>query len=753
MSSADQDDNFIAEALPAFISEAHEQIEMLEQLLLQLEHSPDDRELLDALFRCAHTVKGSAGIFGLDRVVSFTHHVETLLDRLREGRLALTPELSTLLLQCNDQIRTLVDTAGQSVDDGTDADAAREAIVQRLKAAGGDGPAPAAAVAGATAGGSAASAPAGPRRWHVSVQFGANTFRNGMDPLAVLNYVRGMGAIPSIACDTMAVPSLESLDPESCHLAFEFSLETQAAREQIESGFSFVRDDCNLNLISPDGTPQDFAALIAAMPDNPRIGEILVSVGAITHQQLQQGLRTQASNVAPEGGVAPLGEILQSKAGVSPQVVAAALQKQQKQRDSAGATVPGDDNRFIRVPADRLDEVINLLGELVIAGAGASLLARNTRQGSLIEANDQITRLIEEIRNGTLQLRMVPIGETFARFRRVVRDTASELGKDVALEIVGGDTELDKAVVERIADPLMHLVRNALDHGLETPDDRAAAGKPAQGKLTLSACHESGGILIRIQDNGRGIQRDKVLQRAWERGLVEQGVVPADADILKLIFEAGFSTAEKVTNLSGRGVGMDVVRRNIEALRGSVVITSEPGQGSCIEIRLPLTLAIIDGFLVGVGPSKFIFPLEAVVEVIENRAPTTALDAHGRSCVELRGQVLPVLNLRTLYALESPQPERSSVVVIRCGAQRYGVMVDALLGQHQTVIKPLGRMFRSLRGMSGSSILGTGDVALIFDVNSLSQLAERPPQLHSVTSRNTSAGAALHRISPEGQAS
>jgi len=450
---------------------------------------------------------------------------------------------------------------------------------------------------------------------------------------------------------------------------------------------------------------------------------------------LQHGLRTQGEVAAAGTTTRPLGEILQSTVGVCATVVTAALNKQTKgkHRDAApaapaanaasSAAAAGDDGRFIRVQADRLDSVINLLGELVIAGAGAALLARQTRQGTLIEANAQISRLIEEIRNGTLQLRMVPIGETFSRFRRVVRDTAAELGKDVSFEIVGGETELDKSVVERIADPLMHLVRNALDHGLETADERQANGKPGQGKLTLSACHESGSIVIRILDDGRGIHREKVLARAWERGLVEPGVTPPDEDILKLIFEAGFSTADKVTNLSGRGVGMDVVRRNIEALRGTVMIYSDPGEGSRIEIRLPLTLAIIDGFLVGVGASKFIFPLESVVEVIEARSSIGTPDANGRSVVELRGRVLPVLSMRTLYGLETDEPDRISVVVIKSGSHSYGVMVDVLLGQHQTVIKPLGRMFQSLRGMSGSSILGSGEVALILDVNSLGEFA------------------------------
>ena len=719
MSPSDADTSFIAEALPAFISEANEQISAIEQLLLQLEDAPDDRELLDTLFRCAHTVKGSAGIFGLDAVVAFTHHVETLLDRLREGQVVLTPALSTLLLQCNDAIKTLVDAAS----DGAEPDqAAHQSLVRRLQLASGE--------AGAVAASPEPPSPAAGNvalTWHVSVHFGPETYRNGMDPLAVLNYVRGLGQIPRIACDTAAVPSLQAVDPESCHLGFDFGLDTAALRPEIEAAFSFVRDDCQLHLIEPNAQARDYVTLIEAMPDNPRLGDILVAVGAISRVQLQLALQSQSKRTLASGHAPPLGQILQATSGLSPQVLGAALQKQHKQQSNGDGTAPGDDNRFIRVQADRLDMVINLLGELVIAGAGAALLARQTRQGTLIEANAQISRLIEEIRNGTLQLRMVPIGETFSRFRRVVRDTATELGKDVLFEVVGGDTELDKSVVERIADPLMHLVRNALDHGLESAEQRQACGKAAQGKLTLSACHESGSILIRIADDGRGIARDKVLARAWERGLVEQGVMPADADILKLIFEPGFSTAEKVTSLSGRGVGMDVVRRNIEALRGSVTVHSEVGKGSRIDIRLPLTLAIIDGFLVSVGPSKFIFPLDSVVEVIESQPTATALDARGCSIVALRGKALPIISLRRLYALEGPTPERSSVVVIQSASSRFGVMVDLLHGQHQTVIKPLGRMFRTLRGISGSSILGNGEVALIFDAGSLGDLASSAP--------------------------
>ena len=695
MKPMDMDLQFVADALPAFLSEAHEQIESIEQLLLQLEDAPGDRGLLDALFRCAHTVKGSAGIFGLSAVVAFTHHVESLLDLLRAGALQLTPALSTLLLQCNDQIKALVDAAQHPPADDSAAQATRTALVLQLQAAGAAVAGPASAQTAAPA--AAATAPtATTLPWQISARFGPETFRNGMDPLTILRYVAGLGSIPQLQCDTAAVPTLEAIDPECCHLGFQFTLDTDADRETITAAFSFVQDDCQLDLQAPSAPVQDTAP------------------GAAVATALTAALTTAlatALTTAPTTALTP-----------APTPAAAASNPPR----TTGQAGPADDNRFIRVQADRLDAVINLLGELVIAGAGAQLLARQTKQRNLIEANTQIGRLIEEIRNGTLKLRMVPIGETFSRFRRVVRDTAAELGKDVALEIVGGDTELDKSVVERIADPLMHLVRNGLDHGLETPETRLAAGKPAQGRLTLSACHESGGILIRIQDDGRGISRSKVLARAWERGILPAGTTPADDDILKLIFEPGFSTAETITNLSGRGVGMDVVRRNIEALRGTVTIRSTEGAGSTIDIRLPLTLAIIDGFLIGVGSTKFIFPLDAVLEVIEQRSAALQPDGRGRACVELRGKVLPVVDLRTLYALDSCPPPRVSVVVIQSQGRAFGVVVDALLGQHQTVIKPLSCMFKCLRGISGSSILGSGEVALIFDVSSLAALAAQP---------------------------
>jgi two-component system chemotaxis sensor kinase CheA len=684
------DDDFLRDALPAFISESVELLDQLEQLLLELEASPGDRELLDALFRCAHTIKGSAGLFGLDDIVQFTHHVETFLDALRTGQVALNTHTSQLLLRSADQVRRLIAHMGaHDVAASKDLPDEREALIDALHTA----------LSGDDTGTHAAALSASPSRppmteldthaaplqaptsgHHLNVHFKPDTFRDGFDPLAILDYLGTLGEIGQLTIDCSRLPRFAELDPESCHLDVTLDLISPRSTQDIVAAFDLVREDCDVR-VTPLGAGAD---------------EGTHGADAAVASAQRAPTPTQAPAPTPE-------------------------------RRAGNERRANEDARFLKVRADRLDEVINLLGELVIAGAGTALLSQRTGDSELIESSHQLGRLIEEIRNGTLQLRMVQIGETFGRFRRVVHDLAAELGKDVHLDIQGADTELDKSVVERMTDPLMHLVRNALDHGLETREQRLAAGKPESGTLRIAASHDAGGILISISDDGRGIDRERVLARARERGLVAPGVTPNDADLLALIFEPGFSTAEHVTNLSGRGVGMDVVRRNIESLRGRIDLHSEQGHGTTIDVRLPLTLAIIDGFLVGVGPSKFIFPLEAVVEVIESRPTESDLNAQGCSVVELRGQVLPVLSLRRLYGIESPEPDRSSVVVIQSGGRRYGVLVDQLLGQHQTVIKPLSRMFRSLRGMSGSSILGNGEVALIVEVTSLSQLAEHPP--------------------------
>jgi two-component system chemotaxis sensor kinase CheA len=340
--------------------------------------------------------------------------------------------------------------------------------------------------------------------------------------------------------------------------------------------------------------------------------------------------------------------------------------------------------------------------------------ASTTIRDSVSEAQDEVTRLIDEVRHSALALRMVPIGMTLRRFERVVRDVCVDLGKEVHLTITGGDAEMDKALVERISDPLLHLVRNSLDHGIEPPEERRRAGKPAAGVLRLHAYHDAGSIVIEVSDDGRGLDRDRILAKGVERGLVPAGAAPSDSEVFGLIFQPGFSTAEKVSNLSGRGVGMDVVRRNVTALRGSIEVESVRGQGATIRIRLPLTLAIIDGFLVAVGTSSFVVPLDRVTECVE--FPPEQCD---RNCMDLRGEVLPFIRLRQLFGIDGEPARRQSVVVVEQSGQRTGLVVDALLGEFQTVIKPLGPLFSTLRCVSGSTILGNGDVALILDVGPL----------------------------------
>lgn len=718
---SDSDEAFIAAAMPSFINEAQEQIDAIEQLLLELEDDPSNRELLDSLFRCAHTVKGSAGIFGLGRVVEFTHHVETLLDRMRDGDIALTPEISTLLLQCNDQIKWLVATAAMPEEDGESQRTLRADLVARLQAltsAGSQAAAPAAERPASLEPAPSAPATPGTGVWTITAQFGKDTFRNGMDPLSVLKYLQTIGRVVHVKPLLETVPRLDNLDPEDCHLGFSIALETSASREDIEGAFSFVIDDCQLDVVAPQTPEQSLVSAIEALPDAPRLGELLVSAGAISQDRLGEVLSTQqALGGRVPAAQARLGSLLESRAGVPPVVVEAALGKQKRIREQGSS-----EERYIRVHADRLDAVINLLGELVIASAGAALLAQKSRRGDLVESSENVNRLIEEIRNATLGLRMVPIGETFSRFRRVVRDTASSLGKEVQLEIEGGDAELDKSMVEKIADPLMHLVRNSLDHGLEPPQERLATGKEPVGRLCLSARHEAGAIVISIEDDGRGINRERVLQRAWNRGLVEAGVVPSDDAINMLIFEPGFSTAEQVTNLSGRGVGMDVVKRNIEALRGTLSLHSRPGKGLRVDIRLPLTLAIIDGFLVASGSIKFILPLEAVLEVVDATGHAWTSNTSGVYSTSLRGTALPVVRLRDYYSIEGVPTARASVVVVHSVHGPFGIEVETLMGHHQTVIKPMGELFRRVQGISGSSILGSGEVALILNPDSLSAL-------------------------------
>ncbi|MFZ1765657.1 MAG: chemotaxis protein CheA, partial [Candidatus Nitrotoga sp.] len=549
-----------------------------------------------------------------------------------------------------------------------------------------------------------------------------------MDPLSFLRYLSTLGEIVSITTMFDALPLADEMDAESCYLGFEIDFKSDADKATIAGVFEFAREGSLVHILPPHSKLTEYIELIRSLPENEtRLGEILVATGALTQQELESGLSEQQTSARPDGSTTPLGEILVEQRSVEHEVVQAALDKQTQSKDSKNK-----ESRYIRVQADKLDELINMVGELVIAGAGVSLLAQRVSDNALQEAASVMSGLVEEIRDGALRLRMVPIGETFNRFQRVVRDVGRELGKDIELVITGADTELDKTVVEKIGDPLMHLVRNAMDHGIESASIRQARGKSAKGTLRLNAYHDSGSIVIEIVDDGGGLNRDRILQKARDRGLIAPNVTPSDQEIYNMIFEAGFSTAEAITNLSGRGVGMDVVKRNITALRGTVDLDSTVGQGTTVSIRLPLTLAIIDGFLVGVGKSSYIVPLDMVQECIELTETDRQLTRE-RSYLNLRGEVLPFVMLREHFEVEGAGARRENVVVVTCAGQKAGLVVDELMGEFQTVIKPLGKIFSTLRGISGSTILGSGEVALILDVPSLVQQAVNRESQHVST--------------------
>ncbi|MEW5788912.1 MAG: chemotaxis protein CheA [Pseudomonadota bacterium] len=710
----------------AFVQESGEQLENMEDTLLLLEKSPEDGEAINTLFRAAHTIKGAAGVIESAFIVAFTHVVENVLDVLRDGEIQVSPDLIALLLQCKDHMGALIAVvAAEASEPGPDLEAQSERLAAALKGflpqqAGLPEEVPLAEA-------EVQPQDSGPGHdcWHISVRFGSDVMKQGMDPLAILRYLATLGEIAHLSTLVDTLPPAAEMDPEACYLGFEIDLRSSADKAAIERVFDFVRDDCLLRILPPYAKVSDYIAHIEALPeDTMRLGEILVKCGALTAEELAEGLQHQAllaqgpadDEAAP--AKPPIGEILVDKQVVQKAIVDAAAAKQSQVSEKKA-----QEAKLIRVQADKLDSLINLVGELVIAGASAALLAQRAKDPALFEATSAITRLVDEIRDGALRLRMVQIGETFNRFHRVVRDVSKEMGKDIDLLITGAETELDKTVVEKISDPLMHLVRNAIDHGIEAPALRQERGKPAKGTLRLNAYHESGSIVIEVGDDGGGLNKERILAKAVEKGLVPEGAELADQDIYKLIFEAGFSTAEQVTSISGRGVGMDVVRRNIEALRGSVHIDTAPGRGTTLAIRLPLTLAIIDGFLTGVGDAAYVVPLDLVEECIELTS-----EAASRDYLNLRGEVLPFLRLSEQFGHGRSARRRQSVVVVRYAGQRAGLVVDELMGEFQTVIKPLGPVFSQLKGIAGSTILGSGDVALILDVPNLIARTTATPQ-------------------------
>ncbi|MEO3952921.1 chemotaxis protein CheA [Chromobacterium piscinae] len=709
----------LEQAMQTFLEESRELLDEMESILLDVEAEQTSSEQLNALFRAMHTIKGSAGLFGLDPIIRFSHQAENLLDQLRDGKLKLDDELVGLLLRCHDHVKLLIQAlaAGDSLEALSD-EALEAALLgyltvpQAMQPPAREAPPPAASR---------------PERWVLSLRFGPDVLRNGLDPSSFIRYLATLGTVEGIHAIACRLPAGADFDAESNYLRFELLYRSDIDEKSLHEVFEFVREDSEL-FIWPlkIAAAHLHEACASATPDEAReVESAWRQFGALGQPQ---PLEESASDVDPllehplaaAGPDPALAEPAPPPAPADPHAPPHPEAAPVHGETRAGRT---GESRFIKVEAGKLDSLINLIGELVIAGSAANLIARRSQQTQLVEATLGIANLIEQIRTGTLSMRMVQIGEIFHRFPRVVRDVSRELGKDIQLRIVGAETELDKSMVEKLGDPLLHIVRNAIDHGIEPTEVRQTHGKPSQGNLWLNAYHESGSVVIEVADDGGGLDRGRILAKARERGLLGMDEEPPDSVVFQQIFEAGFSTADQVTNLSGRGVGMDVVRRGIEQLHGNIEIDSEAGQGTTFRIRLPLTLAIIDGFLVEVATSTFVLPLEAVIECIE--LPDGLPENGVHDCINLRGELLPLLHLDTFFELPPAAALRRNVVVVQYGERKAGLVVDALQGEFQTVIKPLGALFNTLKAISGSTILGTGEVALILDVPSLIQRACR----------------------------
>jgi len=689
----------------AYLEEAAELLAELETALLELEDTPDDHDLVDRVFRAMHTIKGSGAMYGFDAVAEFTHEVETVFDKVREGVVPVSTELINLTLAARDQIRMLLDS--ETGGPPADLDNGRE-IIAGLQNLMGDSP------AGPNR---EPSTPAPPQEqigagnsvtYRIRFHPHPGLFATGTNPLLLLDELRDLGET-SVVAHTEKIPTLDQYDPESCYVYWDVILTTDQGRQAIEDVFIFVEDDCRIDIdvIDEEGIDDE--------EDYKRLGEILVDKGEIDNDELMRILASQKR----------IGEVLIEAEVVDADKVAAALVEQQHvRRNREKRREKLKEGSAIRVASERLDKLVDLVGELVIVQARLTQKAGSSEDSELLMIAEEVERLIEELRDSTMSIRMLPIGTLFTKFKRLVRDLSKELGKEVEMIVEGAETELDKTVIDRLNDPLVHLIRNSIDHGVEPPAVRAAAGKPKQGVVRLTAEHSGANVLIRIEDDGAGLDPEVLRKKAVEKGLISPDADLADQELYQLIFAAGFSTASKVTDVSGRGVGMDVVKRSIDSLGGTILIDSEKGRGMAITLKLPLTLAIIDGLLVRIGDGFFVMPLAVVDECIEiNREE--AARARERNMINFRDEMCAYVSLREQFHINGGQPDIEHVVIVKARDQRVGFGIDRVIGQHQTVIKSLTKVYRDIPGLSGATILGDGTVALILDVNMLLAAAEQ----------------------------
>ncbi len=697
-----QEDVMNNQVREVFLEEAKEIIANLETDIVSLEEG--DSEIIHNIFRYVHTLKGSSGIAGYDDLSEFTHKLESLLDRVRSGELEVTDTLVDLMLNSIDFVKLVLFNDGGA--DSAAVDNVREKIEEVIEAysSGQGGP------AGYT--GSDSDEDGGrpvTRYFRIAADFKEDVFKKGIDPLLIIEDLFKSGEVIRRRVDRSSVPPFEKLDPERCYLKWEVILKTTMSRKDLDDIFMFVMDDNNI--IIDDLTDLYVNTMENTGYGEKRIGEILLERGLITENELQDILGEQ------ENRNMKIGDIAVSKGYVTEDDLTEVLDVQDNIRKKVQANT-------VRVDTARLDNLLNLLGEIVIGQASLHRIGedldedKNYRLTNALYALDRTTR---EFQEQLMSIRMIPIGPTFDQFRRFVRDSAHSAGKEISLQIQGRETELDKTVIEKIGDPLKHMIRNAIDHGIETPENRIKAGKGRTGSISLKAFHQEGNIYIEITDDGKGISRQKLREKAEHLGMIKPGEDVPDHRLLALIFAPGFSTVENVGEMSGRGVGMDVVKTNIDELRGNVEIESEEGIGTTIRIKLPLTLAIIDGMLVRVGQQTYIIPLLSILESIQPREEEVKTVEGKGEVIKVRDDYVALLRLYDFFNLEPEftNPWECLVVIVESNGEKVGLMVDDLIGQHQTVIKSLDSHASRSRSLSGAAILGDGRVALIVDIHGL----------------------------------
>ncbi|OOE89000.1 chemotaxis protein CheA [Salinivibrio sharmensis] len=671
-----------------FQEEAAEHLENLESALLELEQHPQDERQINVAFRAMHTIKGAAGMVGYDHLSYFTHHLETLFENVRNGSLALDQELINLVLECRDQIEGLLTRDNPSVESMT----ISETLIVRLTAAMPDNVSSQWDSGCATA--TADSETVMERIYRIDLSPNLTSFQDGFDLLPVVRELQSLG--PCFVSGYLDKDfATDTFDPENCYLSLTVLLTTSQGGEALDDVFIFVQDDWRIEITDIN------------YDEAYRLGQLFVQQGVTSAEELENSLSAKClaeKDLTRPGAAEP--EVVERTLATQNHIL-----EQQRQ-------VQSEPEKSIKVSQRKLDQLMDQVGELVILQARLDRFATELADEQIESLAEELTRLSSNLRETTFDIRMLPIGSTFGRFRRLVRDLAKDLNKEVVLETSGAETELDKVVIDKLADPLVHLLRNSLDHGIESPESRQAAGKPRKGTIRLDASHQQGQIVVTISDDGAGINSERVFSRAVERGLISASQNLSHAEIYQLILEPGFSTAETISDVSGRGVGMDVVKNSIESLQGRIYIDSSQGRGTVVRIMLPMTLAIIDGLMVQVSDDYYVLPLSTVEECIETLSSQVSLRDGGR-LVQHRDQLVSCVRLREWFDIPGKQPAIEQTVVVRIGDDILGITVDDVVGHFQTVIKNLGKLYEDVEGVMGATIMGSGGIAMIIDVAAL----------------------------------